>query len=256
MTALTRPVLECWPDVASRLRDAPRIALFLDFDGTLADLRPRPDQVSVDDRTRLALTALAGSPRFRIWIISGRRQADLRDRVGLPGIRYLGLYGWEARGDKELSEETRRALECLSAWMGALLARKQGVWIEEKQHTLAVHHRGAPKEEAALAGHIVNFVVRPFSDLFRIAPGKSVWEIMPWEMGDKGSAVRRELAALPPDTVPVYLGDDLSDEAAFAALPGGITVHIGGGRSSCAQYYLGGVSEVRTFLCKLEKEFG
>ena len=118
--AATRPVLECWHHVAGRLKGAPLIALFLDFDGTLVDLRPKPEQVSVDDRTRLALAALARSRGFRIWIVSGRRQADVRERVGLPGIRYLGLYGWEARGDEGLCEETRRALECVSAWMGAL----------------------------------------------------------------------------------------------------------------------------------------
>ena len=254
MTATTRPVLD-WHDVACRLQGAPLVALFLDFDGTLVDLRPRPDEVSVDGGTRLTLAALARSPRFRVWIVSGRRQADLLDRVRVPGIRYLGLYGWEVRSGISLREEPRRALECLSAWMGALLARTRGVWIEEKQHSLAVHYRAAPKEEAALARRIVSFVVGTFSDLFRIEAGKSVWEIVPWEMGDKGSAVKRELEALPRGTVPVYLGDDQSDEAAFAALPGGITVHVGEGRSSRAQYCLGGVSEVRSFLGRLQKEF-
>lgn len=254
MTA-ARPVLECWNHVAGRLQGAPLIALFLDFDGTLVGLRPRPDQVSIDADMRRTLASLARSRRCAVWIVSGRRHADLCDKVGLPGIRYLGLYGWETRGDEGLSEETRRALECLSAWMGALLANTQGVWIEEKQHTLAVHHRDAPEEEAALACHIVHFAVAPFSDLFRIEAGKCVWEIVPWELGDKGSAVTRELAALPPGTVPVYLGDDQSDEAAFAALPDGITVHVGEGRSSRAQYCLQEVGDVRTFLCRLEKEF-
>jgi trehalose 6-phosphate phosphatase len=255
VTVVTRPVLECWDQVACHLQDAPLIALFLDFDGTLVDLRPTPDEVSVDGGMRRALEALTGSPRFRIWIVSGRRQADLLDRVRVPGIRCLGLYGWEVRGDKALGEETRSALACVSAWMEALLARTQGVWIEKKQHTLAVHHRGAPKDETDLAHRILNFVVEPFSHLFRIAPGKSVWEIMPWELGDKGSAVRRELAAMPGGTVPVYLGDDQSDEAAFAALPGGITVHVGEGYASRAQYCLSGVNEVHTFLRRLEKEF-
>ena len=101
----------------------------------------------------------------------------------------------------------------------------------------------------------MNFVVGPFARQFRIEGGKSVWEVIPWELGDKGKAVRAQLDSLPNDTLPVYLGDDLSDEAAFAALPEGGAVHVGEGTFSKAQYRLEGVENVQTFLSKLQEEF-
>ena len=86
----------------------PPIALFLDFDGTLVPLQARPEDVWLDDATRRTLSRLVRSPRFRVWIMSGRRRADVRARVRVPGIRYLGLHGWEGRNAEAITEEARR----------------------------------------------------------------------------------------------------------------------------------------------------
>ena len=86
-----------WTQVANRFESSPAIALFLDFDGTLAPLKPRPEDVWLDDATRRTLLRLTRSPRFRVWIVTGRRRADVRARVRVTGIRYLGLHGWEGR---------------------------------------------------------------------------------------------------------------------------------------------------------------
>ena len=86
-----RYLLQGWPTVAERLQSARTVALFLDFDGTLAPLRLRPDQARLPAPSRCALRRLACSPRLRIWVISGRRQADVCRRVAIPGVRCLGL---------------------------------------------------------------------------------------------------------------------------------------------------------------------
>lgn len=248
-------VFTSWNSIAERLRNAPLIALFLDFDGTLAPLRPTPDEVSVDRPARHALAALAHSQRFRVWIISGRRRDDVRSRVSLPQIQYLGLHGWEGRNGAALREDTHRSLACLSAWMGALTTGSNGVWIEKKEFALTIHHRGLPPDELLRTRGMVDRIVEPFTDAFRIETGKNIWEIVPRELGNKGSAVTQELATLPGGTLPVYLGDDQNDEAAFAALPHGITVRVGDGGPSRAQYRLAGVPQVRAFLHKLKTEF-
>jgi trehalose-phosphatase len=246
---------QSWGRIKERLHSAPLIALFLDFDGTLAPLRPQPEEVSVDGAARQALAALAHSQRFRVWIISGRRRADVRSRVSLPNVRYLGLHGWEGRDGAALREETHRSLACLSSWMGALTTGSSGVWVEKKEFALTIHHRGLRPEELSRTRRIVDHIVEPFSDIFRVEDGKNIWEVVPRELGNKGSAVTQQLAALPGGTLPVYLGDDQNDEAAFAALPHGITVCVGDDRPSRAQYRLAGVPQVRAFLYKLKTEF-
>jgi trehalose-phosphatase len=250
---LMRNVFQYWQQVASRLRSGRTIALFLDFDGTLARLKPRPDQVSLDGSVRQELTALARNPRFRVWVISGRRQADVRARIRIPGIHYLGLHGWEGRG-RVLAQHTLRCLRAISARLEACLARIPGLWIEDKEYAVAVHYRDAAAPDVLRARKILGGIVAPSSESFRIQHGKKVWEVLPRELADKGAAVKRQLSLLPGRSIAVYLGDDQVDEPAFAALRDGITVRVGRPGRSRALYRLGGVAEVRRFLHKLNTE--
>lgn len=249
-----RHLFEDWTHVAERLRRAPVVALFLDFDGTLARLRPMPEQVSLDGPVRHALASLARSPRFRVWIISGRRQADIRSLVRIRGIRYLGLHGWEGREGSALASETHRWLSSLGAWLQTLLARVPGVWLEDKEHALAIHYRMAAEADVRLARALLDRVIAPFAEQFRIENGKRVWEILPRELEDKGAAVRHELGFLARRALPVYVGDDQVDESAFAVLSGGVTVRVGSSVCSKARYRLASVAQVRVFLHKLTTE--
>jgi len=249
-----RHLLHHWDQVGRRLRSVPKIALFLDFDGTLARLRPRPDQVSLDGSIRQALAALARSPRFRVWVISGRRLADVRARVRLPGIRYLGLHGWEGRG-VALGDETRRGLKGLLAGLEAALSDVPGLWIEDKEYAFAIHHAGVQEADAVRARSILNGLIQPYSEYFHIECGRNVWEVLPRELEDKGAAVKQQLALLRGRSLPVYVGDDQVDEPAFAALRAGVTVRVGPPCRSQARYRLSGVTEVGTFIQRLRMEF-
>ena len=251
-----RHLFDDWSQVASRLRLAPVIAVFLDFDGTLTPLRARPEQVTLDREARQVLEDLARSTRFRMWVISGRRQADVSERVQVPGIRYLGLHGWEGRPGIGLDGETSRWLALLASCLKTGLADIPGIWIEDKQLALAIHSRGVTEEEdVRRAKWIVDEIVGPFAEQFRVASGKSVWEVLPRQFEDKGTAVRQQLASLPGSSIAVYVGDDQVDEPAFAALPDGITVRVGNGPNTLARYYLRDVAQVQDFLNKLRAEF-
>lgn len=249
-------LFEDWTSIAQRLRAAPAIALFLDFDGTLARLQPRPEDVSMDGAVHLALVRLARSRRFRIWIISGRRQADVRGRVRVAGIQYLGLHGWEGRtGTASLAQETECSLASALACLRSRLEEIPAIWIEDKQYAFTIHYRGAAETDVLRARAIVDNVITPFSACLRLQHGKCVWEILPRELEDKGAAVRHELASLSPRALPIYVGDDQVDEPAFTALPDGLTVRVGRSAGSHARYRLSGVPQVRAFLDKLRSEF-
>ena len=249
------PLFVDWERVAHRLRSAPVIALFLDFDGTLSLLRPRPDQATLHDSLRPVLSALAHCPRFRLWVISGRRLEDVRARIHVRRIRYLGLHGWETGAAHPLDHPTRALVPSLRNSVASALAESPGVWVEDKQYAFTVHYGQASEADADRARTRLEEALAPHSRQFRIEPGHNVWEVLPREIGDKGRAVRRELAFLPDPAVPVYIGDDRVDEAAFAQLREGITIRVGRSRWSRARYKLGGVAEVSAFLSRLREEF-
>ena len=252
MTIAMRPLFACWNEIAARLDRSRAIALFLDFDGTLVPIRPHPDMVRVHPSARRALAAIAHSPRFQVWIISARRRADVLSRLHVPRVRYLGLYGWERNASPP---GPCSAVQHVKAFLKGALPSHPSIWIEDKQHTIAVHHRGAPEALRDAAAEYVQRAVSPWRSRLRVAPGKCVWDIVPTDLGNKGRAVRRELAKLPSSALPIYVGDDVSDEAAFAALPHGLPIRVGANRRSRARYRLDGAAEVRQFLERLESEF-
>jgi trehalose 6-phosphate phosphatase len=246
-----RPLFAYWREVASKFASHRVIALFLDFDGTLVTIQPRPDAVRLSAEARRTLAVLARSPRFRVWVISARRRADVSRRIGVPGIRYLGLYGWER---EPITAGPLGPIYHVRTFLAGSLPAHPNIWIEDKQHTIAVHYRGAPEALRRAALERVQRAVAPWRYGLRIAPGKAVWEILPITFGNKGAAVRRELATLPAQALPVYLGDDLSDEDAFAVLPHGVSIRVGTRRTTRARYHLEGVVQVHGFLEKLRRE--
>jgi trehalose-phosphatase len=250
-----RHLFRSWNHVLRRLRSRRLIALFLDFDGTLAPLRPRPEDVWLDEATRSTLSQLVRSPRFRVWVISGRRRADIRARIRVPGIRYLGLHGWEGRAANCVPEETRRVVSCAKSWIGSLLLNTPGIWIEDKEVTFAIHYRSVSEKGVRAARQLLQGVLQAFEGILHLVKGKKVWEVVPREIEDKGVAVKQELSAIGREAVPVYIGDDRMDEPGFEACSSGVTVRVGRACRSKARYRLSSVAQVHQFLENLGREF-
>jgi trehalose 6-phosphate phosphatase len=241
-----------WGGVARRLRAAPHLLLIMDFDGTLVPLRARPEIPRTNESVRRLLARLASSHRATLYVISGRRRDDVRRRVRVPKIRYLGLHGWEGRlksssdgaGQKPLRRVKRQLSECLVDF--------PSVWIEDKKHVLSVHFRGSSPATVRRAHQIVKDTVQTSSGQLRIITGKKVWEVVPAKIVGKGEAVRTILQQCPEETLPICVGDDVTDEAAFQELRGGVTIRVGEHRRTRARYYLRNPSEVEEFLKRLE----
>lgn len=247
-------LLTHWPRVATQIRASRRVVLFLDFDGTLVNIAPLPHQVSVKPSARRILKRLARHPRVTVVVISGRRRHELVRFIGLRGVRYHGLYGWERTGRCPLPRSTRRALRNAERKLAARLCAIPGVWIEDKRFSLSVHLLGAAPRRQQKARRDLRALLRPFHGSLRVIENLRDVEIVPRCIPGKGSAVAAFLAQLAPGGIlPIYFGDDLSDESAFQAIGDGVSVRVGTlRRPTRARYSLRDPAAVASALAKLE----
>jgi trehalose 6-phosphate phosphatase len=249
----SRHLFDRWAEVESRLVSAPHLALFLDFDGTLAPIRQKPDDVRLDPAVRKVLARLARHPRVTVCIISGRRLKDLRPRAAVPGARYIGLHGWEREGSAK-SGPIPGPLALAKQSILRMLGSAPGIRVEDKGMSCAVHYRGAPERTVRNARAAFREALEPLGGQVRVLRGKKVWEVLPSDSPGKGAAAAKFLAQLKPPALPVYVGDDTTDESAFATLRGGVTVRVGPMRHTRARFRLRDPREVWDFLRRLAEE--
>jgi trehalose 6-phosphate phosphatase len=249
-----RHLFASWSCVSARLREARRIALFLDFDGTLTPLRPRPEDVRLSTHMRRVISMLKRNPRFRVVVISGRRQADVRARMRIPGVRYLGLQGWEGRRAAVIPEDTRKLLQFLKSHARQLVQEMPLAWVEDKGMVMTIHHAEASEKDVLRIRAGMARAMSAMNGRFRTMAGERSFEVAPAALEDKGAAALHEWSSVSRAALPVFIGDDVMDEPAFAALAQGITVRVGRPASTHAHYRLSDVTEVRAFLERLTKE--
>lgn len=243
-----------WPSVANRLHRARHILLFLDFDGTLVGFKPRPEDVTLPGVARIVLAHLARLPRLKVFLISGRRRADLRRRARVPGVGYIGLHGWERNGRRSLSAESRNSLRSVRSILAVALEKLPGVWIEDKKPAFVVHYRTASAADARTAVAITIRHVDSWRNNLYCVKGNKVVDVLPFEIEGKGQAVGDLVRDQPPGTLVIYAGDDTTDETAFAALARrGVTILVGPRRKTKARYRLRNPRELTFFLQKLQE---
>jgi len=247
-----RPLFDCWPQVVQSIRSANSLALFLDFDGTLAALRKLPGDVRPLDLTlRKVLDTLARHPRLRVYVISGRRLADIRRLVPVRGLRLLGLHGWEGRRVPLLRAERGLLREAREVLARRLLGLSE-IRLEDKGLAVAVHYRSASPRVVRLARVIVEEVLRDLRPRIHMLRGHKVWELLPRQIAGKGASVLALLSRLPQPTLAIFVGDDATDESAFRALAGGLTIRVGKHPRTSARFLLESPKEVKLFLVRLE----
>jgi trehalose 6-phosphate phosphatase len=250
-----RSAFRSWPEIRDRLRAAKRWAFFLDFDGTLVNLRQRPGDVRMPRAAKLVLKRLASHPNVRVAIVSGRTLRNVRALISVNGLSYFGVHGGEREGRPvALTTKSRRALEAAKRSARRDLGGIPGIWIEDKRLSFAVHYRDANSAAAASAGAAVARFAEASGNTLHLLHGSYVWEVLPREIPGKFTAVDDVLGRLRPITAVVYVGNDGTDEVAFAELPGGITVRVGREPHTCARYSVRSPAEVLRLLARMEKE--
>ncbi len=228
-TTIERPSAANGEIVADLLEIAPpgACAYFFDVDGTLLELRRRPEEVVADEHLRGMLTRLQGAAGGAVALVSGRSIADL-DRIFAPlTLPAAGLHGADIR----FPDGSRRAaradlMDEVRPSVAAFAVARDGIWLEDKGATLAIHFRERPE----LAGEVLAFLsqFQQGRDL-AVQEGKMVVELKS-AAHDKGTAIKTLLTQHPfAGRRPIFIGDDLTDEHGFAEVQrsGGIAIRVG-----------------------------
>jgi trehalose 6-phosphate phosphatase len=255
------------PSLEARLAGAERLWLFLDYDGTLAGFAPTPEHVTPDPELIELLSGLADHPRLRLAIVSGRRLSHVQRLVPVPGLLLAGTYGIELqtpggeRIDRLDLDAIRPTLEALMPGWKALIAGRDGFFLEDKGWALALHARFADEDAAqqvlaAARAMAARATDNAAPDLFRLLGGHKFLEIGP-RLAHKGRTVAYLLDRYPwPGALPVYLGDDDKDEEAFGAIKerGGVAVLVAAEpRDTEADYRLESPQAARQWLRSLHQ---
>jgi len=247
---------DAWPEIIARLRRAPRRAIFVDFDGTLVKIQRSPRVVRSSARVNRVLGRLERNPNLWVAIVSGRRASDLRRLLPVHGLRYFGLHGGERDGRPvKLSKASRLALARAKHEAEAQLGELKGVWVEDKEFSFCVHYRQADEATSRNAARILKKMLVPWRKSLHVLSGKKIWEVLPPEVPGKFAAVQYVLAKMPRGTAAIYIGDDETDEGAFAVLKDQITIRVGANDGTRARYFLPAPPDVLRFLSRLDHEF-
>ena len=228
---------------------APALFAF-DFDGTLAPIRPRPDDVHVSATIALRLEKLS---RVRpVAIVTGRQIADVRERLGFTPSWIIGNHGAEDEGDPDGAARAHHALDALRERIRARddgLAAA-GVMLEDKGQSLALHFRTAPDRAAASA--LIEDVLAGFTSTLHVFGGKLVYNAVAVDAPDKAVAVQRLIERADAHAA-FFAGDDVNDEPVFAAArPEWVTVRIGcERRASAARFCIDGPHEMASVLDRM-----
>lgn len=229
------------------------LAFFFDLDGTLAEIKPHPDQVYIPAAVRTLLQKMSVMSEGALALISGRSMAEL-DKLATP-FRFplAGVHGAERR---DINDKTHVVtlpaplVKTLQQELSEMLALLPGTELESKGMAFALHYRQAPEAQEAIYALAREMTTR-FPQL-ALQPGKCVVELKPLGI-NKGAAIRAFMQEAPfKGRTPVFIGDDLTDEAGFEQVNalGGVTVKVGAGET-VARYRLANVRMVYHWLGKL-----
>lgn len=234
------------------LDDIPRknIFLFLDYDGTLTPIAESPDKAIISMAMHNIIIKL--NELMPVAVVTGRSIANINYVLNIENIICAGNHGAEIWDGKKLVSgerfaKARKDLAWIVAELNETLAPIKGVIVEDKGITASVHYRMVSPQDLCKMINRFWSVADSYKKNFVITSGKKVFEVRPHDIWNKGDAVKWIWDRFDKNRLPVYIGDDQTDEDAFKAIKGkGIGISIG--KSNAADYYLETQEEVKRLL--------
>jgi len=264
--------LLAWPSLNAKLKLKNRqIAVFLDYDGTLTPIVDTPSKATLTASMRQAIQLV--SEKFTTAIVTGRKIETIYNFVQLNSLLYAGSHGFDIRGAqnlpmKQVATDFRPFLLQCYKELSNQLKDFPGALVEDNDFSISVHFRKVDPAYVPAIEKLVDKEIEKGSKKLIKKFGKKVFEIRPQIDWDKGKAVnwllqsmfqrkkRKKKTRKSQEIIPIYIGDDISDEDAFRELrryENSISIHVHGkeDRTTDASYVLRDVSQVETFLRKL-----
>jgi len=250
--------LKDFEQLALRVKNK-KIAVFLDYDGTLTPIVDDPDKAFLPKDMKTVLEQLA--KLLPVAVISGRDRADVQNLVGIENIYYAGSHGFDIAGpDKKETnpgnmEDYLAELDQADKKLKEKIEDIEGAWVERKKFAIALHYRKVEEKNIDQVIQAVEEIARTHPKL-RQSGGKKIFELRPdidWHKGKALMWLLEKLDLDKPDVLPIYLGDDVTDEDAFDTLRNrGIGVVVmDSPQKTKARYRLRNPEEVRLFLNKI-----
>ncbi|MFH0791462.1 MAG: trehalose-phosphatase [Candidatus Omnitrophota bacterium] len=249
-----------WENIKLRLRGK-YIFIFFDYDGTLTPIVETPDKAILSETARNLLLKMSRDRKIKLAFISGRSLKDIKNKMKLKNVVYSGNHGLEIEGpnikfEPLVSPRYQMIIRYIKEDLNKRISSIKGAFIEDKGVSLSLHYRLVTRGKLSLLRNIFNGVVNPYLVRGKVSvkKGKMVLEVAPAYKWSKADAVmwllkKYEFVLKRAEFIPIYIGDDLTDESAFKALKNkGLTICVGRTGLSEARYYLKDSSEVTEFL--------
>ncbi len=258
-----KPVFSSGSKIFDQLKSR-KPAFFLDYDGTLTPIVAKPDQAIISDEMKKVLKKLA--ERFTVAVVTGRDKENVEELVGLDELIYAGSHGYIITGPNGLymehpdSKEIIPTLDKIEKEITGILQEKtQGTQIDRKKYAIGIHYRNARPEDEETVKNTVEQMINKYKG-YKAGAGKKILEIKPDKDWHKGKAVEWILKALKlnkEEVIPVFIGDDITDEDGFRQIKeDGIGILVGGhGQKTDAQYSLKNVFQVKEFFKTVLKQY-